>query len=216
MKIVVLTIAFLLNCLGLCASIRIVAITSANATCNGSISVEASGTAGSFSLRISNSAGFSLNQAMNGSIETVNGLCAGAYTIEVINHFGCAKVMSAQVGSLSLNSSEVSGDIQVNKRLNLSVLKAKAFPNPFKTDFQVELDWDGQPQEMINLEVLNALGQVLHSQKQAAAKGRNLFDIKLPDPSSRGMLQVLIRDQHGRQVVLKLIQVSRGEELKQD
>lgn len=88
-----------------------------------------------------------------------------------------------------------------------SIWKAKAYPNPFNTDFQVELDWDRNHAEDIQVEVLNALGQIVKSQRQSLVHGRNVFQVEMNDPSSRGLLQVVLRDKGGRQLWLKVVQV---------
>jgi hypothetical protein len=208
MKKIILFFTICLYCVHFMqASIRILATTPASATCEGSISIEASGTAGPFRLHISNGSGYDLSKAMSGSTETITGLCAGQYTVEVINTFGCAKALSAQVSSASGSLDLVPQRAARSTALALGTLQARAYPNPFSTDFQVELDWDGSRGEPIHLEVLNALGQLVHSQRLEAARGRNRFRVELRDPASRGLLQVVLRDEQGRQVVLKVMQV---------
>lgn len=52
-----------------------------------------------------------------------------------------------------------------------SIWKAQAYPIPFSTDFQVELNWDRLQTEEIQVEVLNALGQVITTQRQSQVNG---------------------------------------------
>lgn len=191
----------------LLATIRVVSTTPATLSCNGSIIVEATGTAGPFSLKISNGSGVVYEAPMAAPTATIEDLCVGNYTVEVFNAYGCAKTLSAEVsagaGLLSMTDPQKQSEQQVLP----SIWKAKAYPNPFNTDFQVELEWDRKNAEEIQVDILNALGQIVQTRRQAVVTGRNVFRIEMNDPASRGFLQVVLRDKNGRQVLLKVMQI---------
>lgn len=191
----------------LLATIRIISTSPATASCNGSIYVEATGTAGPFRLVVSNASGVVYQAPMSGTTETVAGLCSGTYTVQVFNAFGCAKTLPAEVSAGAGNLSALPQQNNLKNQLAPTALQAKAYPNPFDTDFQVELDWDRAQGETIDVQVLNALGQAVKTQRQEVVRGRNVFRIEMNDPSSRGLLQVVLRDKSGRQVWLKVVQV---------
>lgn len=209
MKKLSLLILFYLSVFSLFATIRIISTSPATASCNGSIYVEATGTAGPFSLVVSNGSGVVYQAPMGSTTETVAGLCSGAYTVQVFNAFGCAKTLLAEVSAGAGNLSALPQKGYQQNQVVASVLNAKAYPNPFNTDFQVELDWDRAQGETIDVQVLNALGQAVKTQRQEVVRGRNVFRIEMNDPSSRGLLQVVLRDKGGRQVWLKVVQVQR-------
>lgn len=190
------------------ATIRIISTSPATASCNGGIYVEATGTAGPFSLKITNASGFLLERAMSSPTESITGLCSGEYTVQVFNAFGCAKTLLAQVGA---SSASLDGLPQRRDALRIEsashLLRARAFPNPFSSAFQVEVQWDGLQTETIQVEIRNALGQLIQTQAQVMVLGRNVFNVQLSDVASRGFLQVLLRDKKGGQVVLKVMQV---------
>ncbi|AEE51873.1 hypothetical protein [Haliscomenobacter hydrossis] len=206
-KIIIALSILLLPSISLLATIRIISTSPATASCNGNIYIEATGTAGPFSLVVSNGSGIVYQAPMSRTTETVAGLCSGAYTVQVFNAFGCAKTLLTNVGSASGNLDARPTGAYLQTRVVATTLKAKAYPNPFNADFQVELDWDASARELIQMDILNALGQVVHHQRQEVHTGRNVFRVELNDPASRGLLQVVLRDQRGRQVVLKVMQV---------
>ncbi|WP_353484203.1 T9SS type A sorting domain-containing protein [Haliscomenobacter sp.] len=209
MKKISLFIFLLLPSISLLATIRIISTSPATASCNGGIYVEATGTAGPFSLKITNASGYLLERAMSSPTESITGLCSGEYTVQVFNAFGCAKTLLAEVSAGAGLLSQLAPQKQDEQAALSSIWKAKAYPNPFSTDFQVELDWDRLQTEAIQVEVLNALGQVVKTQQQSLVQGRNVFRVELNDPSSRGLLQVVLRDKSGRQIWLKVVQVQR-------
>jgi len=190
------------------ATIRIIS-TSPATTCDGSIHVEASGTAGPFRLKVSTGSTVVYDVPMSAATATVPNLCAGNYTVEVYNHYGCAKTLLAEVSAGAGILSQLSPQQQSEQRSLSSTWQAKAYPNPFNTDFQIDLQWDRPQAEEIQVEVLNALGQIIKTQKQSLVLGRNVFRVELNDPSSRGLFQVVLRDKGGRQVWLKVVQVQR-------
>ena len=207
MKKISLFFLLLFPSLSLLASIRIISTSPASASCNGGIYVEATGTAGPFRLKVTNASGFLYEAPMSSPTTTIAGLCTGAYTVQVFNTFGCAKTLEAQVGSATENLSALPATALIKQQVEATLLKARAFPNPFNDDFQVELEWDRPQSEVIEVEIRNALGQLVQAQRQEMILGRNTFKIKMQDASSRGFLQVLLRDRKGRQVVLKVMQV---------
>ncbi|WP_373552341.1 hypothetical protein [Haliscomenobacter sp.] len=209
MKKISLFVLLLLPSISLLATIRIISTSPATASCNGSIYVEASGTAGPFSLVVSNASGVVYQAPMSGTTETVAGLCSGAYTVQVFNAFGCAKTLLTEVSAGAGNLSALPQQNNLKNQLAATVLQARAYPNPFNTDFQVELDWDRAQGETIDVQVLNALGQIVQTQRREVVLGRNVFKIEMSDPASRGLLQVVLRDKSGRQVWLKIVQVQR-------
>jgi hypothetical protein len=115
--------------------------------------------------------------------------------------------LPAEVSAGAGNLSALPQQNNLKNQLAPTALQAKAYPNPFDTDFQVELDWDRAQGETIDVQVLNALGQAVKTQRQEVVRGRNVFRIEMNDPSSRGLLQVVLRDKSGRQVWLKVVQV---------
>lgn len=206
MKKISLLICGIVTSLSLQATIRIISTTPATA-CDGSINVEASGTAGPFRLKISNGGSVVHDALMNAATATVGNLCTGNYTVEVYNTYGCAKTLLAEVSAGAGILSQLAPQKQHEQATMASIWKAQAYPNPFSTDFQVELNWDRHQTEEIQVEVLNALGQVVKTQRQSLVNGRNVFRVEMNDPSSRGLLQVVLRDKGGRQVWLKVVQV---------
>lgn len=190
------------------ATIRILSTTPATA-CDGSIHVEATGTAGPFRLKVSVGSTVVYDVPMSAATATVPNLCAGSYTVEVFNAYGCAKTLLAEVSAGAGILSQLSPQKQSEQVALPSIWQAKAYPNPFNTDFQIDLQWDRPEAEEIQVEVLNALGQIIKSQRQGLVLGRNVFRVELNDPSSRGLLQVVLRDKGGRQVWLKVVQVQR-------
>ena len=209
MKKISLLMCCVFASISLQATIRIISTSPATASCNGSIYVEATGTAGPFNLVVSNGSGVVYQAPMSSTTETVAGLCSGAYTVQVFNAFGCAKTLLTEVSAGAGNLSALPQQNNLKSQLVPTVLQAKAYPNPFDTDFQVELDWDRAQGETIDVQVLNALGQAVKTQRQEVVRGRNVFRIEMNDPSSRGLLQVVLRDKSGRQVWLKVVQVQR-------
>lgn len=207
-KIIIALSILLLPSLSLQATIRIISTSPATA-CDGSINIEASGTAGPFRLKVSNGGGVVYEAPMSAATATVANLCAGNYTVEVYNAYGCAKTLLAEVSAGAGILSQLAPQKQYEQAAMASIWKAQAYPNPFSTDFQVELNWDRLQTEEIQVEVLNALGQIVKTQRQSLVNGRNVFRVEMSDPSSRGLLQVVLRDKSGRQVWLKVVQVQR-------
>jgi hypothetical protein len=91
----------------LVANIRIVNTTPAAGGCTGTIKVEATGTAGPFTIKLVKPDGSEepYNAVFSGN-KTLTGLCDGNYLVKVYNRFACAAELSARVSKqLSLRDS---------------------------------------------------------------------------------------------------------------
>ena len=97
-KTILLHLSFCLS-LHLFATIRIVSTTAATGSCTGSIRVEATGTAGPFTITLirSNGTQIAYSSPFTGT-KTLPDLCHGTYTVKVFNRFECAAELSATVG----------------------------------------------------------------------------------------------------------------------
>ncbi len=203
-------IFFLIFTLTICgyaqATIRIVSTTPASTTCNGSILVEASGNAGPFRVQVMSANGSVLaDRTMLNPTENISGLCSGQYTVQVYNALGCARTLLTEVFVVPQFFSSKPNKFQTG--LDAGNWTAVAYPNPFAQDFQLSLNWGKAQSEHLEIEVHNALGQLIYSQIQEAIPGQNLYNIKLGDSSARGILHLVLRDKQGRQQVLKIMQV---------
>lgn len=80
------------------ATIRVVSTTpTVNSACNGSVTIEATGTAGPFTLVVSLPGGGQQTFGAFTGQKIISGLCAGVHQIDVINNLGCAKTLSPQI-----------------------------------------------------------------------------------------------------------------------
>ncbi|WP_373548678.1 T9SS type A sorting domain-containing protein [Haliscomenobacter sp.] len=97
-KTILLLLSFCLS-LQVFATIRIVSTTAATGSCTGSIRVEATGTAGPFTITLIKSDGTQIpfSSPFTGT-KTLPNLCHGTYTVKVFNRFECAAELSATVG----------------------------------------------------------------------------------------------------------------------
>lgn len=97
-KTILLLLLSLCLSLHLFATIRIVSTTAATGSCTGSIRVEATGTAGPFTVTLvrSNGTQIAYSSPFTGT-KTLPDLCHGTYTVKVFNRFECAAELSATV-----------------------------------------------------------------------------------------------------------------------
>ena len=98
MKKTILLLLLLFLGLHLFATIRIVSTTAATGSCTGSIRVEATGTAGPFTITLIKPDGTQIaySSPFTGT-KTLPDLCHGTYTVKVFNRFECAAELSATV-----------------------------------------------------------------------------------------------------------------------
>ncbi len=183
------------------ASIRIIRNNPATATCNGSIIIEASGTAGPFRVQVSGPNGYQFQKNLSTATDSIGGLCNGTYQVQVFNAFGCAKTLNTTLGT--------SGFVApvLDQRIVSNLMQARAFPNPFERTFQVELQWEQAQSADLLLEVRNAIGQLVVQQNQVAVRGINRYQVEIKDDRSLGMLHVTLRDKNGNSSTLKVVQV---------
>lgn len=95
-KTILLLLSFLVS-LQLFATIRIVGTTAAKSGCTGSITVEATGTAGPFTVVLTLPNGSQQSSPAFTGTYTFSNLCSGAYSLAVNNRAVCATVLTAQV-----------------------------------------------------------------------------------------------------------------------
>lgn len=95
-KTILLLFSFLVS-LQLFATIRIVGTTVAKSGCTGSITVEATGTAGPFTVVLTLPNGGQQSSPAFTGTHTFSNLCSGTYSLAVNNRAVCATVLSAQV-----------------------------------------------------------------------------------------------------------------------
>lgn len=80
------------------ANIGVLSMTpTVNGACNGSVTIEATGTAGPFTLVVHLPGGGQQTFGAFTGQKVITGLCAGVHQIDVINNLGCAKTLSPQI-----------------------------------------------------------------------------------------------------------------------
>jgi hypothetical protein len=212
MKKTGLLLCFLLvGGISLHATIRIVAVRPTSSEyCEGSITIEATGSAGPFRIQLLGAGGFLEERSLTGPIETFSGLCTGAYTVLVYNALGCAKTLYATVAvetpgavaPVAAPNAALPASLPEGNRFSL-----RARPNPFSADFQLDVFWDRPEQETLHIEVFNALGQLVHTRSLDAVSGQNTVSIQPTGPNAGGLLHILARDASGRKAGLRVVQV---------
>ncbi len=203
---------FLVGGISLHATIRIVAVTPASPEyCEGSIRVEATGSAGPFRIQLLGPEGLLAEKSLTGPTESFYGLCAGAYTVLVYNALGCAKTLTASVaietpGSAAAPVATPNAALPSDLPLP-TMFSLRARPNPFSGAFQLDIFWDRPEQQPVSVEVYNALGQLIYTRRLDAVSGQNTVSIEPTGPNAGGLLHVLARDASGRKAGVRVLQV---------
>lgn len=89
--------------------------------CDGSAGVQAAGGTAPYSFKWSN----------NATTQSINGLCAGTYTVTVTDAAGCAKQASVNIGDPCI-SEKRSEEVMVQPADEIGATEIKAYPNPFE------------------------------------------------------------------------------------
>ena len=169
-------------------------------SCNGSIEITASGTAGPFSLLVVYSNGTEPVARIDSILgdAALSGLCPGEYEVLAENRFGCTHFLGSvsliQSSGITVKGSDLSksNEVEVNS-IVIDNFRITYFPNPFTQDITIRIQAD-EPHDL-NIMITDMVGRKVHEQNITTTKGT--YDIVIEDMKDmpHGVYMVRVTEQ---------------------
>jgi Secretion system C-terminal sorting domain len=201
-KLIILSL-FLSASVTLSAIIRIVEVTVATSNCYGRITIEATGSAGPFTLSVIKPGGQRLEYGQFSGFKSILNLCAGAYSLEVKNALGCKTSLNANIVTGAPQPDEV--QVNIPRRKLQPTFSSQVFPNPFQR--HLSLDLESSQADRFELEVYNALGQLILRQTLAAEAGQNRYPLDFGEQSKGILLYLYLKHESGENRQHRVVKV---------
>jgi hypothetical protein len=139
--------------------------------------------------------------------KTIGSLCSGAYILEVKNALGCKTTLNTSLANIGLLTGSNPDAIEINipKRQAVPIFSSQVFPNPFQR--HLSLDLESSQADRFELEVYNALGQLILRQTLAAETGQNRYPLDFGEQSKGILLYLYLKHESGENRQHRVVKV---------